>query len=878
MNNFTKRRIAFAVATIGYVSAMVPAYAADDAVSTTPATSADASKLDRVEIVGSNIKRSNVSAQSTQIETYRTEDFAKKGATSAQDIVNSLASSQASIVGASSVGSDTAGASYANLRNLGAQYTLVLVDGRRVANQPGGTGGYAVDLNAIPVEAIERVDVLKDGASAIYGTDAIGGVINFITKKNYQGANATVSYSKPTSSGGGMEKSVAIGGGIGDLNNDGWNLQGTFGISKSEALMASGRNSTVSSNPQWSSNSPGNYIGFKSDSDGQLLNPNYPNCTGGGSVGYANGTGYCRENTSKYLSLEPEVSRWSATAKATKRVFDDSEFSLQYLHNETKTTATMAPTPMAGGVSLPNTSPYYPVGEPGYVDANGNTVVDLYGRTVDAGSRIQGYKTTMDRLQSNLEGTLAGWDYKAGIGYSESMGESTLKSGWINSSALQSALDDGSFNPFGSNSTNVWNSLSLTGLLNKSTMKMYTADYKMSREILPLPGGNMAVAFGSEIRREDLDSVVNTGLAKNAMSTGEEDSQSTKGGRTVYAFYGETLLPVMKGLEFNPAVRFDHYSDFGDTVNPKISFKATPVKQVMFRGSASTGFRAPTLYDMYSPMYTTYTGDSYSDPLGCPSGSGTSAACQATQQHLQYGGSTNLKPEKTFSTSIGTVITPVKSFMASADLWTTVIRNQIGVLPEAAVFGDPVKYANLLVPDANGNLAYAKTLTANLGDVRTSGVDLAASWRLPSSFLGNFVLSSNSTYTRFYQYQLEKGGAWINNLGVNSNNTVVFRWKTNTTLDWSRGDWSATLGANYLSGYTDANPKNQGHVVPSLLLWNGSVSYNWNKQATFTLGARNLFDKQPLFSNQTHTFQTGYDPRYSDIYGRTIFLTMSYKM
>jgi iron complex outermembrane recepter protein len=868
MNNFTKRRIAFAVATIGCVSAMVPAYAADDAVTAAPATSADTSKLDRVEVVGSNIKRS-VSTQSTQVEVYKTEDFSKQGLTSAQDIINSLASNQSSVVGASSVGSDTAGASYANLRNIGAQYTLVLVDGRRVANQPGGTGGYAVDLNSIPVDAIERVEVLKDGASAIYGSDAIGGVINFITKKNYQGASASINYSKPTKSGGGLEKGISIAGGVGDLDSDGWNLQGTFAASKSDALMSNGRSSVVASNPQWSSNSPGNY---RSNKLKEYVNPNYGACTGGGSKSNGDGTGYCKENTSQYLSLEPEVSRWSATAKATKRVFDDSEFSLQYIHSQTKTQATMAPTPMAGDVTLSSSSPYYPSGETGDLS--------LYGRTVGAGSRIENYTTTMDRLQSNLEGILAGWDYKAGLGYSESMGEATLKSGWINSSLLQSELDNGTFNPFGSNSSSVWDSLSLAGLLNKSTMKEYTADYKMSKDVLALPGGNMAIAVGSEIRREELNSWVNTALATNAMSSGEEDSKSTSGGRTVYAFYGEALMPVIKGLEFNPAVRYDHYSDFGESVNPKISFKATPIKQLMFRGSASTGFRAATLYDMYSPSYTTYTGSKYSDPLGCPSGSGSAAACQATQQKIMYGGNTNLKPEKSYSTSIGMVVQPSKSLTASADLWTTVIKNQIGVLSASTIFSDPEKYKSLLVADSSGNLAYAQDLTTNLGEVRTSGVDLAGAWRLPASVLGNFQLSVNSTYTRFYQYQVEKGGAWYNNLGAYSNDSVVFRWKTNTTLDWTRGSWGATLGANYMSGYTDAytNDDDSRHVVPSLLLWNGSVTYKVNKNATVTLGARNMFDKKPLYSNQDYTFQTGYDPRYSDIYGRTLFFNMTYKL
>ncbi len=866
MNNFTKRRIAFAVAAIGYVSAMVPAYAADDAVTAAPATSADASKLERVEVVGSNIKRA-VSTQSTQIETYRTEDFAKQGVTSAQDIINSLASSQASIVGASSVGRDTGGASYANLRNIGPQYTLILVDGRRVANQPAGSTAYAVDLNAIPVDAIDRIDVLKDGAAAVYGTDAIGGVINFITKKNYQGASATVGYSTPTQSGGGQEKHVSLSGGVGDLNTQGWNLQGTFGLSKTTELTGESRWNIVERNPSWSySTWPSNYRNSTS-----YVNPSNPNCRGGDT----DGGSACLENTSKFVAMSPEVERWNASVKGTKRVFDDSELSLQILHSENKTTTSVAPTPTAGDITLTSSSPFYPAGESG-------SDLKLYGRTIAAGNRVEESTTTMDRFQTNLEGTLAGWDYRGGLGYSQSTAKNEFVSGWINKSLMQQYVNDGTLNPFSdSNSSSVWNALNMTGELNKATMKMYSADYKMSKDVLALPAGNVSVAFGSEIRREELDYNVNTALATQAMSSGSEDSKSTNGGRTVYAFYGEAIVPVIKGVEASTAVRYDHYSDFGDTVNPKIALKVTPIKEVTFRGSASTGYRAPSLYDMYSPSYTTNTGSRYADYYGCAAG--VTAACGSEQRDIMYSGSTNLKPEKSFATSIGTVVQPTRNLMGSVDLWTTLIRDQIGSLPDSAIFADPAKYANLYVLNSDGTLNYVKSVTSNLGGLRTSGVDLAGFWRIPTASFGNFQLSINSTYTRRYDYQLEKDGEYHAGAGKftdMSNNPVVFRWKTNTTLSWERGEWGATLGANYLSGYSDQYPNDDGtpHRVPAYLLWNGSVTYTWNKQASLTVGARNLFDKEPPYSNQDIGFQTGYDPRYTDIYGRTIFMTMSYKM
>ena len=865
MKNYPKRRIALAIAMIGCASQMMAAQAQEAP-----------SQLDRVEVVGSNIKRS-AAKQATQLEVYKTEEFTKKGLTTTQEVVASLAANQSDVVAASSVGTDQGGAAYANLRGLGSQYTLVLIDGRRAANQPAGQAAYALDLNAIPLDAIERIEVLKEGASAIYGTDAIGGVINFITKKSYQGATASLGYSSPTQNGGGTERRLSIAGGLGDLNDDGWNVQGTLGISKTEALWAKDRASiAIDRNPSMSVNTfPSNYEG----TDGGFFSPAYPGCRAG-TVGSDNGdgTGSCSENTSNWIGIIPKTERLTASAKATKRIGSDHEASLQFIHSETKTTVAVAPTPTAGSVTIPSTSPYYPSTNPDGTTNTGDLA--LYGRTIEAGPRVNKFKTSMDRLQSNLEGLVGGWDYKAGLGYSESKLTETLSSGYINASKFQDAINNGTINPFGLNPSSVWNDVALKGDLKDSKMKLFTADYKMSRELMQLSTGSLAVAFGAEARREELNAGI-ASWASEALSSGSDDSKPTSGSRNVYAFYGETIIPVLKNLEAQVAVRYDHYSDFGDTINPKAAFKFTPVKQIMFRGSASTGFRAPTLYDMYMPASTTNTGDNYRDPLACPGGveNGTTP-CKLFQRDIQQGGNPNLKPEKSYSTSFGMVIEPVPSVTASADVWTTAIKDRIGGLPESTIMGNRDKYRDRFVANADGTLDYIKAITENLGKLKASGVDLSGAWRLPKSSLGNFTLSANSTYTAKYDYQNEKDGEWVHNAGRYADDYVIFRWKTDLNLAWGLGAWNAVVGSTYLSGYSDKKDNADGspHRVPAQVLWNGSVGYDWNKTLGVTLGLKNMFNKKPPYSNQKDGFQTGYDPRYSDIVGRTVFLNMTYKM
>lgn len=860
--NYPKKRIAIAIAMIGCAAQPLIVHAEENA-----------SQLERVEVVGSNIKRA-ATKQATQVEVYKTEEFTKQGLTTTQEIVNSLASNQSSYVASSAVGASTGGASYANLRGLGSQYTLVLLDGRRMSNTPVSGFGGEVDLNSIPLDLIERVEVLKDGASAIYGTDAIGGVINFITKKAFQGATVSVDYSTPERSGGGTEKKASVAGGLGNLNKNGWNVQGFLSASKQSQLLATDR-ADIAIDRQYSlsgSTFPSNYA-----NNNGVYNPYYQNCR----AGTIQSGQKCKEITNYWIGISPEVERVQAGGKASAKLADDHELSVQYIYSKNTTDSQVAPTPLFGLVSIPSTSPYYPATDP---NGNANSGdLPLYGRTVPLGPRKEEDTIVMHHVQTNLEGLLGGWDYKAGLGYSQTEVTQTLTGGYVSQSLLQNAINQGLINPFGPSPAGAWESVQLKGDLSKATMQLTTGDFKISKEILELPAGNLAVAFGAEFRHEKLDDK-ELPLGKEAMSSGRENSASASGNRNVNAIYTEALIPITKELEAQLAARYDTYSDFGSAFNPKIALKYVPVKQVTFRGSASTGFRAPTLYNMYQPNQVTFTQSQYYDPLLCPNGnpkagvSSTSAACTLNQLNIQQGGNRNLKPETSTSTSFGVVVEPTKTTLVSADLWWTNIKHTISSIPEQTIMNNLDKYQDRFVANADGSLAYMKALDQNIGNTRASGLDMSGMWALPRTSIGNFTLGINSTYMIKYDYQNEENGEYIHNVGRYADNGAIFRWKYELTLGWNLGPWSSTISQSYHSGYQDMNPEGEDHKVKGDSRWNVSASYDWKKLLNATIGVRNVFNRKPAYTNQNQSFQVGYDPRYSDIYGRTFFLNLTYKM
>ena len=570
---------------------------------------------------------------------------------------------------------------------------------------------------------------------------------------------------------------------------------------------------------------------------------------------------------------------------------------------------------------MPASSPFFPAGTPpanflagGIADPN-NPGPNVPGgvvnfRLVPGGKRTSGDDTTTERTMLEFQGGLAGWDYRAAVGNTKNKSEASVKAGYLNDSIIQQGIFDGVVNPFGDQTAAgvaVFDAATVRAPTMIGQNKVEFVDLRITKELMAMSGGPLAVAFGAEHRREK-SSFEALPITAELGSLGTDPDSDTSGSRKVSAGFVELSIPVMKQLEFTVAGRYDKYSDFGSTFNPKFGVRYQPTEQLLIRGSANKGLRAPTLYEIYQPQSLTFTTDNYDDPVLCPGGvpvPGASAGAVCGQQVLQRQGgpggiglpADTLQPEKSRSFTLGMVFEPTRNITLGVDFWSIAIKDLVSPLTEQAIFGDPTKFAGKFfrcsqIPAGPGPgidrsdvdvclnfpsfdpIAFIDVPTENLGELRTRGLDFQAGYRTGATPWGNFGVNFDGTYVLRYKYQREKGGAFIDALGNYSDNAPVFRWQQVLSANWSMGAWSAIVQQRFKTGYTDQDAVNH---VPSYTLHDVSVSYQAMKNLLLTVGVQNIFDREPPLSGQLTTFQRGYDPRFADPIGRSYLLRASYR-
>jgi iron complex outermembrane receptor protein len=850
----------------------------------------------RVEITGSAIKRIDAET-SVPVTVIRADDLKKEGITTIEQVMANLSVSQAQQGTSQSVGSSTGGASFADLRGIGQNKTLVLLNGRRLANNAYDSS--APDLNMIPFAALERVEVLRDGASSLYGSDAVGGVINFITKKNFQGGVATFGEDVP-SHGGGRSINANVAFGFGDLDTKGWNISAVIDHQEQYPLTGTDRSyNTRYPGGLSSSTFPANYY-----QGGDSVNPAGPGCTTGVHLIPDGGTG-CLMTTSSFVDYVPRNVRDSGLIRGTMKL-GEHELGVEYLTSQSIVATTIAPVPY-GGLYMNRlrpdgtANPYFPAGldaaytEPYMPDGVQPGFAHVKWRDMPNGVRQDKNTNRQQRLVVSLQGNIGGWDYESAVTWNENRVQEQLF-GYSNGNIITDGVLNGVINPFGDQSaagTALLNSAALSGTIQSARGQSTGADFHASREVGDWlnAGRAAALALGVQGTYDKFTSAANTEFAEKVVaSTGIDPNTFNSGTRHVFAGYGELNVPINKTLDVTGSVRFDKYSDFGNSTNPKVSFRWQPAQSVMLRGSYSTGFRAPSLYEIHSAQTYTNTAGTYDDPINCPGGTplpGHSRAANCSQQFQVLGGGSNtLQPEKSKNATLGLVIEPLKGLSVGFDLWALKLDHQISTLSQDDVFADPVKYASVYHRNPNGELSvdgsqcpnpatcgYVDLRNQNLGGIITNGLDLSANYRLRSAAYGNFTFASNTTYVHKYDYQNSEGGEWHKNVGVYSGNNPVFRWQSTNNLVWNKNAYSAGLTAHYKSGYVDQDPTNH---VASYTTFDTFVAWTQPKGLGLTVGVRNLFDKDPPLSYQDATFQAGYDPRYTDPLGRTFYARATY--
>ncbi len=842
-------------------------------------------KVVKVAVTGSSIK--GVAAQSASpITVIRADDLVKQGVTTVEEALTKVSANQAGFSTAQNVGASNTEGSSANLRALGTDKTLILLNGRRLAYSPFSTS--TTNLNIIPMAMVDRIEILRDGASAIYGADAIAGVINFITKKSFEGLNISAGFIQPEQSGG-DKQDISIFGGYGDLDEQGFNLMGVIDYRRSNDIMAkdrkiSRRGGLIPELGIDGTSANGFPANFRDPVTGALGNPygdlncnNAPNTIADG--------GLCYLNTQALIGIVPKTETISALGRGTFKLNDNFNAIAEYVYSRNEVTTSIAPDVYSRSVTLPSTSPYYPGNgiTPAVAGLSGEPL-ELYLRS-QAGNRISNPVNESHRALISLEGEAYGWDINTGLSYARSEATDGFAGGYLNKSKLQAALNNGTINPFGpSENQELWKSFEVKGDTNTGTLTATTFDFTISRPIYTLPAGDVGFAFGGSFSEQDWKANVNSEIVSQVPGSGIDPTKpESKGKRDITAAFAELHVPITKTLEAQLAARYDDYSDFGDTFNPKIAFRWEPIKQLMFRTSYSTGFRAPSLYDINAPQSKTYTGARYDDPVLCPNGKAISPEYQTecnTQFYRTQGGTKDLQPEESTSITAGFVVEPIKNLVFSADYYNIKIDGLINSIGEAMIFGDPEKYADRFIRGADGRLEYINSALTNMGGVKTEGIDLALNYLSPMTSTGRFGFGIDGTYVIKYDRQEEKGGAWEGYVGK-YDDPAILRWKHVANLNWSYENWKMVFEQEFYRGYKDQNQigdeKYDNHRVSDYTLYNVSGTYKGFKNLELTAGIKNLFDAEPSASNVLDNFQYGYDPRYSDVTGRAYFLRGTYK-
>ena len=860
--------------------------------------------LERVEVTGSAIKRIDAET-AVPVTVLKMDDLRKQGITTVEQALAHITGSQSQFGTSQSIGLGTGGAAFADVRGLGQNKTLILLNGRRLANNV--IDGSTPDLNMIPFTAIARIEVLRDGASALYGTDAIGGVINFITRSELQGGAISGSYSQPEHPGG-QAFNANVTGGWGDLATQGFNVLAALDYQTQAAIQAKDRQfgSTGFIPDKGIFRSSGNAAPANYNQGGASANPAGPACNSNPFIFHQSGFS-CREDFTKFIYLIPDSERMSAFVRGTFKLNPDHQVNAEYFVTQDTVKTQIAPVPFAG-LPVNNGTPFFPGN--GITPPPTNFAIDptkpisVSWRDTPNGNRAEQDTNVQQRFLLGLQGTLANWDYNTAITLNKNTNDHEITGGYADGGIIRAGLANGTINPFGAQTaagTAFLNSALVTGKLFGGDSEDNSIDARASRELGDWlkAGRPAAIAVGAEYRHQKIHFAASNPVAAALVdSTGVDPSTNQEGSRNITGVYTELNVPILKGLDVTGAVRYDHYSDFGSTTNPKFSFRYQPVETVLFRGSVSTGFRAPSLFELNNPITYTNTANSFNDPVLCPGGVAApghpdSSVCN-TQFIVQNGGNKSLSPEKAKNANLGIVFEPVRGASVGFDYWWVRLKNQISVLPDTLIFADPAKNAALFHRNPAGmlsingadcpgvNCGYITDTSQNLGNVNTDGFDLTASYHMPAGETGTFDFSFAGTYVRKYEYQQEQNGVYLQNAGVYSGTGPIIRWQHAIAASWMKGPWSAGLVNRFKDGYTDQNDPNQvsdpsffGNVG-SYIVWDIWGGWQPMKQLSLTLGVRNLFDRAPPFSNQARTFQTGYDPRFTDPTGRAYYAKGTY--
>ncbi|AEA97386.1 TonB-dependent receptor [Alteromonas mediterranea] len=806
-----------------------------------------ADAVEKIEVTGSRIRRTDIEG-ANPVTVMSRVDIEKFGITSIGDVLQAIPSAGSAINTNNNNGGN--GTTTINIRGIGSNRTLVLVNGKRWA--PGLTG--SVDLNNIPASIIERIEVLKDGASAVYGSDAVAGVVNIITRQDFEGVHAS-GYIGQYDEGDGNKEQWDIGFGT---SNDKGNVYFNISYVEEEPTLAGDRE--ISAVPTFGT--PEGFGGSSAPPQGRFWTFDQAD-NGFNEQGDGNGglepwvEPDSRFNFAPFNYLSTPQERTNIYTQARYELTDNLSVNVTGFYGNRKSEQALAPTPLFIGTAFGDTgftlsadNPFSPYDfdvttDQDVLDADPNArEMFLFGRRMmEAGFRS--FKQNVDQFQFNggFEGVIEFADreffWDANYTYAD-ITQNTSTDGLLNMDRVAQAIGDPA------NCTGECTPLNLFGgapnVIGEGTITQEMLDYitftaqdelnsslesysaNISGELLELPAGYLAFASGYEKRwqsgYDQPDAIIAAGI------TSGNARQPTSGAFSVEEVYLELAVPLLSDmpgveqLDLELATRYSDYSNFGDTTNSKIGLKWRINDDLLVRGTWSEAFRAPSLDELFSgnsdsfaPLTDPCNGGAAGNPElpGC-AGIPASYEQPNTQIRTTVGGNANLEAEEAESFTYGFVYSPeaVEGLSITFDIFDIEVDNAVSsvgaqtILNACAQTG--VNLCSLIERGAGGNVVDLFNGQVNLGGQTTSGFDYNVAYNFETEY-GDFRVNWDGTYvderTTIVVDPVTNTSTEFNDAGLAGDRDVVPRLRTNLAVTWAYDDWTANWLVRFIGHTTE---------------------------------------------------------------------------
>ncbi|NYR12322.1 TonB-dependent receptor [Pseudoalteromonas sp. MIP2626] len=824
-----------------------------------------AEKVERIEVTGSRIKRTDIEGANPVVVIDRAS-LDNSGQLSVADVLNRSTFNSFGSIQPSS-GNTAQSQATVNLRGLGSSRTLVLINGRKMPGSPV-MGGGAADLNTIPFAAVERIEVMGDGASAVYGSDAIAGVVNIILRKDFEGVQIQGRMGKPSRDGGGDEGSFSM---ITGIKSEKSNLVFSYEHDERDIIYQRDR---------WFSRSSDDGSGTYGGTTGQswygrnILDMSTfefnPMITTGDCSAYGDAFAYHNDapNSPDDDGCHYDYTALAADAASTKRdsvfvnfdydINDDLIFNFRSLNSRNESFGRFAPA--AGWFAFPIDMPED--------TAKGLTAVNAgdrgYYRFDSIGARDTWQVSNMADWSASLNGMHESFDWHVDAHYNRyDMNE--WGQGYVHRPSVENAIIDG-WDPRDPDQSAYSEQLaSFAANSNRrsgSTLREITAGVSFN-DLATLDGGDLGLYIGASYRETDyFDQAEAQNEAKNIIGTA---GGSAAGDRIESAVFAELLVPVTDMVELNFAARYDDYSDVGSSFVPKASIKFQPLDELVLRASWGKGFRAPTLEDLYKAPSESAA---YAKDVVLCGAAGTSRGdCKEEQHTTYYVGTTTLQPEESESINLGIVYNVTDNIDVSLDYYDIEITNQISSLSAQDVFdlenagllGNPedpsdnaAGYDQVSVDRGGSSTGRSLLVTAPMANIpgfSTDGLDFKLNARFDLGEIGQ--LRSNFAWSEVLSYKSPDiiGYSNVNQVGRDG----LPERRISLGLTWDIESHLVNVNFNHIASTAEKTEADESGTiftaVGNLSSYNiVDVNYTyitpWNVE--LTAGINNLADKDPI--------------------------------